>query len=156
MLFSEFCKSFCAPICNSGCKIFLAEFEISDRSTTSSTKSHRFVLAAGPCCVCQMTAQASDAQQCCLLFVGGCSFPLLSQISVRWDTAGVPDSQPQLPAPSLSLAEGLLQPVGQGGANSIPMMWLAKTLVDTCLCKESLQKPRVNDMDAFQGQAANQ
>lgn len=78
MLFSEFCKSFCAPICNSGCKIFLAEFEISDRSTTSSTKSHRFVLAAGPCCVCQMTAQDGDAQQCCLLLASLFSLKSLS------------------------------------------------------------------------------
>lgn len=35
-------KSFCAPISNIGCKIFLAEFEISDRG--SRTKNHRFLL----------------------------------------------------------------------------------------------------------------
>lgn len=62
-------KSFCASISNLGRKIFLAEFVISDRGTTSRTKGHRFVLAAGPCCVCQMTAQIGDAQQCCLLFL---------------------------------------------------------------------------------------
>lgn len=69
MPFSGLCKSFCAPISNLGCNIFLTEFEISDRGTKLRTKSHRFVLEAGPSCVFQMTAQVGNAQQCCLLFV---------------------------------------------------------------------------------------
>lgn len=49
-------QRFCAPISYLGCEIFLAGFITSDRGITSRTNGHRFVLAAGPCSVCQLTA----------------------------------------------------------------------------------------------------
>ena len=124
MLFSRLSKSFCAPISYLGCEIFLAEFITSDRGITSRTNGHRFVLAAGPCSTCQLTALGWRCSAVLPPFLAWLQFPssLRSPLPGRTYLLSPPASHSSLLL-LVSFAPALPQPPGQGGVNSIPKMW---------------------------------